>query len=599
MILFLCFSPRKVEEIKHLGNGLIEVDGAIDAPQFDRASAEPAVEVADDTYRVINAARTPTADLPKTITRVASTTLFSNFVGGRNHQVGLVTGTGGTLISNGITTVHTTRVFGTYVYNNGEDSYAQIVQSTAKVFEEEIYPTSVTNFGSVQHVTEKPSFGLESSNEKNLKPRNNDNALFNKGTKGLGSVQVLDSKNKEKTNRLTIGRPKKTAAIDSFKARLKNRFQRFKQKQNQLKTQGSSNFGRGSVTPVETSSVLKEIRSRSGNGRNLSGRRSRKQRPRSRSRDSRERKIDVVEEIEEETTIAAEPQKPTKSKSSRGYKFNKSRFRTRLNNRKKSTTERPIDEDILDGQPSFKVSSSVSSKRNRYGSSSGKRRGGNRFRDRISPAKTRRIEPTKDVASSFNLQRPEEPKAPSFNPIKSKLSIKKFNRFSRPDARESLLKKILGKGKGKNTISPEEAKRLKEEKLKATTKKQNIEELIKENEELQELSNNNIDSPKNSLTTTLKVSTVFPEDELDSTYLKVATIRSPYSFDLDDEGVKKSTRFITVTRTFTSSIALTTTAEVEPSVQIIEPAQASSSKPFFQTETIPAPENILTSSAFR
>ena len=60
---------------------MIEVDGAIDAPQFDRASAEPAVEVADDTYRVINAARTPTADLPQTITRVASTTLFSNFVG--------------------------------------------------------------------------------------------------------------------------------------------------------------------------------------------------------------------------------------------------------------------------------------------------------------------------------------------------------------------------------------------------------------------------------------------------------------------------------------------------------------------------------------
>ena len=575
---------------------MIEVDGAIDAPQFDRASAEPAVEVADDTYRVINAARTPTADLPKTITRVASTTLFSNFVGGRNHQVGLVTGTGGTLISNGITTVHTTRVFGTYVYNNGEDSYAQIVQSTAKVFEEDIYPTSVTNFGSVQHVTEKPSFGLESTNGKNLKPRNNDNELFNKETKGLGSVQVLDSKKKKTNNRLTIGRPShKTAAIDSFKARLKNRFQKFKQKQNQLKQQGSSNFGRGSVTQVDASSILK---TRSGSGRNLSGRRSRKQRPRSRSRDSRERKIDVIEEIEEETTI--QPQRTSKSKSSRGYKFNKSRFRTRLNSRKQSTTERPIDEDILDGQPSFKVSSSISSKRNRYGSSSGKRRGGNRFRDRVSPAKTRRVEATKDVASSFNLQRPEEPKAPSFKPNKSKLNIKKFNRFSRPDAQESLLKKILGKGKGKNTINPAEAKRLKEEKLKAATKQQNIEELIKENEELQELSNNNIDSPKNSLTTTLTVSTVFPEDELDSTYLKVATIRSPYSFDLDDEGVKKSTRFITVTRTFTSSIALTTSASsVEPSVQIIEPAQASSSKPFFQTETIPAPENILTSSAFR
>ena len=134
-------------------------------------------------------------------------------------------------------------------------------------------------------------------------------------------------------------------------------------------------------------------------------------------------------------------------------------------------------------------------------------------------------------------------------------------------------------------------------------KKQQFEDLVKENEEAQreELLNNNIDTPTNSLTTTLKVSTVFPEDDLGSTYLKVATIRSPYSFDLDEEGVQKSTRFITVTRTFTSSIQATTSSpeDVEPSVQIIEPATASSSKPFFQTETIPAPENILTSSAFR
>ena len=45
-------------------------------------------------------------------------------------DVGLVTATGGTLIANGVTTVHTTRVFGTYL-NGG--NYAQVVQSTAKV----------------------------------------------------------------------------------------------------------------------------------------------------------------------------------------------------------------------------------------------------------------------------------------------------------------------------------------------------------------------------------------------------------------------------------------------------------------------------------
>ena len=593
------------EKIKHLANGLIEVDGSIDAPQFDRVSAEPAVEVAEETYRIVNAARTPTAELPKTITRVASTTLFSNFVGGRNRQVGLVTGTGGTLISNGITTVHTTRVFGTYLYANGQDSYAQIVQSTAKVFEEEIQPTSVVNLGTVQHVTERPSFGLESSNDntKNLQPRSHDNQLFNQDGKGFGSVQVLDAKKPKKTNRLTIGRPShKTAAIDSFKARLKNRFQKFKQKQEKLKQLGSTNkFSRGSITSVDSTSL-----SRSSTGSNrLSNRRSRKERTRFRSRDSRERKIDVIDEIEDiERDLTTEPARKTKSKSSRGFTFNKSRFRTRNRKPVQTTTERFFDDqDVLDGQPSFKVSSSVSS-RNRYGSSS-KRRGGNRFRDRVSPAKTRRIEPTTtDVASSFHLQRPEEPKRPAFKPSKSRLSIKKFNRFSRPDVRQSLLNKILNKGKGgKNNIDLEEAKRKKEKKLKEQEQKQQFEDLVKENEEAQreELLNNNIDSPTNSLTTTLKVSTVFPEDELGSTYLKVATIRSPYSFDLDEEGVQKSTRFITVTRTFTSSIQATTSSpeDVEPSVQIIEPATASSSKPFFQTETIPAPENILTSSAFR
>ena len=44
-----------------------------------------------------------------------------------------------------------------------------------------------------------------------------------------------------------------------------------------------------------------------------------------------------------------------------------------------------------------------------------------------------------------------------------RITFKKFNRFSRPDIRQSLLQKILGKGKGKNTLDPEEAEKIKEE----------------------------------------------------------------------------------------------------------------------------------------
>ena len=69
-----------------LSNGLVEVDGAVDAPQFDRASVEPDVGVAEDDFRLVS---TGTPSLPpETITRVASTTLLSNFVGGNQRQVG-------------------------------------------------------------------------------------------------------------------------------------------------------------------------------------------------------------------------------------------------------------------------------------------------------------------------------------------------------------------------------------------------------------------------------------------------------------------------------------------------------------------------------
>jgi len=50
-----CFSDddladRKLSRssITHLANGLLEVDGAIDAPQYDRASVEPAPQVEEN-----------------------------------------------------------------------------------------------------------------------------------------------------------------------------------------------------------------------------------------------------------------------------------------------------------------------------------------------------------------------------------------------------------------------------------------------------------------------------------------------------------------------------------------------------------------------
>ena len=80
---------------------------------------------------------------------------------------------------------------------------------------------------------------------------------------------------------------------------------------------------------------------------------------------------------------------------------------------------------------------------------------------------------------------------------------------------------------------------------------------------------------------------------------QVATIRSPYTFDVEDAG--KSTRYITVTRTTSKSIEILptrslTTNFVEPS--LINPTPTSSvlkHTPLFDTASIPAPENILAS----
>ena len=75
--------------------------------------------------------------------------------------MGIVTATGGALIANGVTTVHKTQVLGTYLPNG---KYAQILASTSKVFEEDVQATPVVNYGTVQAVTERPSFGISVNN---------------------------------------------------------------------------------------------------------------------------------------------------------------------------------------------------------------------------------------------------------------------------------------------------------------------------------------------------------------------------------------------------------------------------------------------------
>lgn len=91
------------------------------------------------------------------------------------------------------------------------------------------------------------------------------------------------------------------------------------------------------------------------------------------------------------------------------------------------------------------------------------------------------------------------------------------------DIRKSLLEKILSKGKGENTINPETFKADKETDL--------------ENDAIVE-SNSIIED--DDFQTTLHASTTHPNHLPSTEYLEVATIRSPYSFDYENE---KSTRY--------------------------------------------------------
>ena len=70
----------------HLGNGLVELDGAIDAAVYDRASREPSFEADEDSFRVVVDSIGGSNKRDPTETHVASQTIFSNFINGNDRQ---------------------------------------------------------------------------------------------------------------------------------------------------------------------------------------------------------------------------------------------------------------------------------------------------------------------------------------------------------------------------------------------------------------------------------------------------------------------------------------------------------------------------------
>ena len=186
----------------------------------------------------------------------------------------------------------------------------------------------------------------------------------------------------------------------------------------------------------------------------------------------------------------------------------------------------------------------------------------------------------------------------------NKISIKKFNKFKRPDYRKTLFNKFLAK---RPDIKIRLAKKKEEDDQKEAEDQQDVEEdlafpddhesspsalvpsIVDDENILQNIDNEEIRFER--LLTTLDVSTSYPV-ELSDQYLEVATIRSPYTFNIEDN--EKSTRFITITT------SLTKTMDISPSKSFtsapsssIQPSPSLSSTPLFDTNSIPPPENIL------
>lgn len=113
---------------------VLDDGNAISEPEYDFLSRQP-TEFVEETYRVVNL-KPSVIKKPK----VSSKTVAKNV--DVIHPTGLVTKSGGTVIKDGLTTVHETSVIGTYI----SGKYAQVLQSTSQIFNgnqrPKIQPTS-------------------------------------------------------------------------------------------------------------------------------------------------------------------------------------------------------------------------------------------------------------------------------------------------------------------------------------------------------------------------------------------------------------------------------------------------------------------------
>jgi len=378
------------------------------------------------------------------------------------------------------------------------------------------------------------------------------------------------------------------SASNSFKERLRARLAKEKHSTQQISQRRSISNNELTDEPIKKSSEKHSKRSRT---------------PRTRFRSSSRYSDDQIfaeheqeeEKYEEKSGRAgfgSRNRRLTRTRSSSFRPRNKSKIREAI----KKSTGSSEKSSSSESRSSFKPRKSFSTR--------------NRFSNRGSSEKSKSTsivtpEPVQEHAPEKHNSHESETKKP-------KITFKKFDRFKRPN-RKNLLTKLFNKRPGLKT----RAESLNEEEENAEAQNEVefpddhesspsalVPSIIDDEDILQNIDNEEIIFER--LQTTLEVSTLYPEEST-SEYLEVATIRSPYSFNIEDN--QKSTRFITVTRTFSKTYDIEPTSSFTSSVSLVLPTSsikphstfktesAVSTTPLFDTRSIPAPENILTSSS--
>jgi len=389
------------------------------------------------------------------------------------------------------------------------------------------------------------------------------------------------------------------SASNSFKERLRARLAKEKRPAQQISQRRSI-----------SSNELSQEQSKKSNEKK-SNQRSRVPRTRFRS-SSRYSADDIFAEHEQEAEEEEEKYEEKSGRSTAGFGSRnrrltrtRSSFRPRNRSKSKSQIREAIKESTGGSSSPSTSSSSKSSFKPRKSLSSR-----SRFSSRGSSEKGKTTvvvtaSPVEEEHQNNNNQYESETKKP-------KITFKKFDRFKRPN-RKNLLNNLFHKRPGLKTrteeISNDEENEVVEHDVDFPEDHESapsalVPSIIDDEDILQHIDNEEIIFER--LQTTLEVSTLYPEESVDQ-YLEVATIRSPYSFDIEDD--QKSTRFITVTRTFSKTHDIEPTNSFTSSISLVLPTSSikphstfktdteSSATPLFDTRSIPAPENILTSSS--